>query len=289
MNIKKHKSAVLSVVLIVAIVFMTSVPIFAEETADSLLAEGWRYFNGDGVPQDQVKGIGLMVDAANAGSVDAMLQVGYFCAYGFGPYVVENFEEGTEADLALSWFTKVAEAGDIDNAGGAMIDLGYSYLLGDESASISEDTAAAFRFFDKAEQIGVYSSNDILGIFYTYGSIVDQNADRALEIFMEGARAGFKDCENAAEQYAYSYFSGNDFLLDINFGTAFKYYQALTELDNHRAMYNLGMLYLYGLGVSPDRDTAIEWITKSADAGFDVAQEMLSNLTAEADSPASAS
>ena len=70
MNIKKHTSAVLSVVLIVALVFIISVPIFAEETVDSLLAEGWRYFNGDGVPQDQVKGIGLMVDAANAGSDD---------------------------------------------------------------------------------------------------------------------------------------------------------------------------------------------------------------------------
>ena len=289
MNIKKHLSAVLSALLILAIVLVTSAPIFAEDTAESLLADGWRYFNGDGVPKDQGKGIGLMVDAANAGSVDAMLQVGYFCAYGFGPYIVENFEEGTEADLALSWFTKVAESGDADNAGAAMIDLGYSYLLGDESASIPENPAAAFRFFDKAEQIGVYSSNDILGIFYTYGSIVDQNADRALEIFMEGAKAGFKDCENAAEQYAYSYYSGNDFLLDINFGTAFKYYQALTELDNPRAMYNLGMLYLYGLGVSPDRDVAIEWIKKSADAGFDVAQEMLPKLTADLESSASAS
>ena len=184
------------------------------------------------------------------------------------------------ADLALSHLAKIAEEGDVEGAGIALIELGYSYLLGDETAGIKEDPATALRFFEKAEEIGVYAANDILGIFYTYGSIVEQDPTRALEILLEGAHAGYTDCESSIEQYAYSYYSGNDFLIDINFGTAFQYYQALTEFDNPRATYNLGMLYLYGLGVSPDHDKAMKLISESADAGFTVAQEMLTSLSA---------
>ena len=279
MNIKRLFSITMSILLVVAVFLNLQVASFADDDAEALLSEGWNYFNGNGVPQDYYKGIDLMVQAANAGSVDAMLQIGYFCAYGFAPYIEENFEPGTEGALALSWFTKVAEAGDPDNAGAAMIDLAYSYLIGDESASIQEDPVAAFNLFSKAEEIGVYSANDILGVFYTYGSVVERDADKALDLFLEGARAGYKDCEYAIEQYAYDYYSGADFLIDINFGTAFKYYEALIEFNNPRAMYNVGLLYLHGLGVSQDPDKAVEWLTRASEAGFELADSALSALS----------
>ena len=43
-------------------------------------------------------------------------------------------------------------------------------------------------------------------------------------------------------------------------------------------MYNLGLLYYYGLGVSPDQEKGVEWIQKAADLGDEVALEMLKLL-----------
>ena len=268
----------ISIVLLLSIFIGFSVICFAEEASvmdpDLLLSEGMRYFQGNGVTQDIEKGCAMILEAANAGSVKAMLQVAYFCAYGFGPIFFEDYVEGSDPVLALKWFNRVAATGDIDTAAYAIIDTGYDYLLG-RNDSIPENTVAAIMFFEQAEGMGVYAANDILGIFYTYGAVVDRDPDKALDFFVEGARAGFTDCEKSIEEYAYAYYAGTDEDIDINFETAFKYYNALTEFNNTRAMYNLGLLYIYGLGVSPDREKGIEWIQKAADMGDEVAIAML--------------
>ena len=43
-------------------------------------------------------------------------------------------------------------------------------------------------------------------------------------------------------------------------------------------MYNVGLLYEHGLGVSPDHEKAEEWLTKARDAGYEPAAEMLVKL-----------
>ena len=147
-------------------------------------------------------------------------------------------------------------------------------MLGTDE-SIPEDTSTSLKFFECAEHYGDYSVNSILGIYYTYGAGVEASPEHALELFVEGARAGYSECALEIEEYAYAYYTGSDEDIDLNFTTAFQYYEALTEFNNTRAMYNLGLLYIYGLGVSTDRDKGIEWITKAADMGDDVARAML--------------
>ena len=141
-----------------------------------------------------------------------------------------------------------------------------------------EDTATAIMFFEKAREIGVYAANNVLGLIYTYGATVNRDPDKALEYFLEGLENGYDDCEQSIEEFAYAYYAGTDQDIDINFNTAFKYYSALTEYENTRAMYNLGLLYYYGLGVSPDQEKGVEWIQKAADLGDEVALEMLKLL-----------
>ena len=279
MNIKKISIRILSFSLVFSLLFSASVSSFAESNTivldtESLLVEGWHFLLGDNVEQDIPKGVSLIRNAADSGSVEAMLRLGYLCAYGYGNLIEDDYVDGSDAELALGWFNKAAESGNPELATDKMIDVGYAYLLGTDE-HISEDTANSLKFLERAEQLGNYSANSILGIYYTYGAIVDRNPDRALELFVEGARAGYPECAVEIEDYAYSYYTGNDEDIDVNFGTAFKYYEALTEFHNPRAMYNLGLLYIYGLGVSPDRDKGIEWITKAADTGDEVAKAML--------------
>ena len=66
--------------------------------------------------------------------------------------------------------------------------------------------------------------------------------------------------------------------LDINFGTSYAYYLKLTEYNNERAMYNVGLLYEYGLGVAADHEKAVEWLTKAADLGFGPAKDVLAQM-----------
>ena len=249
------------------------------ENPDALFAEGMKYFTGDGVDQDIAKGCAMIYSAANAGSVDAMVQMGYLCAYGFGPAFDKDFVEGSDPLLSLEWFLKVADTGDVTAAAYPIIEIGYDYLLG-RNENIPEDTVAAIMFFEEAEKLGVYNANETLGIFYTYGAVVDRNPDKALELFLEAAKAGHTECEQSIEEYAYAYYAGTDDAIGINFATSFQYYLALTEFGNVRAMYNVGLLYLNGLGISLDREKGKEWIQKAADLGYEDAKTMLSTLEA---------
>ena len=291
---KKTIYGIFSILLVFSLIFSMATICVAEETEkkhdlgidpsilsnpDALFAEGMKYFTGDGVDQDIAKGCALIYAAANQGSTDAMMQMGYLCAYGFGPAFDKDFVEGSDPVVALNWFMKVAEIGDLTNAAFSIIETGYDYLLG-RNESIPENTAAAIMFFEAAEKLGVYNANDTLGIFYTYGAVVDRDPDRALQLFVEGAKAGNKECEQAIEEYGYAYYAGTDDAIDINFTTAFQYYSALTEFNNERAMYNVGLLYMSGLGVSQDQAKAEEWIQKAADAGYEPAKAALKSLKA---------
>lgn len=283
MKIKKSVSFVLAFLLLFFLFAGDTAICFAADTADEMYAQGMAYFTGDGVEQDIKKGSEMLLAAADAGSIDAMMSLGYFCAYGTGSIIIKDYEKGMDPVYALKWFTRAANEGNADDketAAYSIIEIGYNYLLGKDER-IPEDTVAAVMFFEEAEKLGVYEINDILGIFYTYGSVVDRDPDRALEIFLEGARAGYKECEYTIENYAYAYYAGTDDAIDINFATSFQYYKALTAFNNTRAMYNVGLLYIYGLGVSADRDEGIKWITRAASLGDDRAKEMLETLTAE--------
>ncbi len=273
-------SSFLSCLLVFALLFGNTSVLAAESNLDERYVEGMKYFTGDGVEQDLTKGSKMLMAAAEAGSVDAMMSLGYFCAYGTGNLFMEDYEDGLDPVYALDWFRKAAEAGDRETAAYAMIEIGYDYLIG-RNEKIPEDTVAAIMFFEAAEELGVYTANNTLGIFYTYGAVVERDPDKALELFLEGTINGDKDCEYSIEEYAYAYYAGTDEAIDINFATAFNYYKTLTAFNNVRAMYNVGLLYLYGLGVSTDRDEGIKWITRAAEQGFDQAKAKLTELQAE--------
>ncbi len=246
--------------------------------ADALLEEGWRFFHGDGVVQDIPKGVSLIVDAANKGSIQAMLEVGYFYNLGLGSLISEDYVDGTGSDLALSWFEKVAEAGDPDTAGMTIASAGFDYFLGSDDGLIKEDDTVALKYFQKAAEYGNPSAINMLATFYTYGFGVDQSPSKALELYCRLADDGNEEALFSIEELAYDYYAGIKDGLDINFGTSFAYYLKLTEYNNERAMYNVGLLYEYGLGVAADHEKAVEWLTEASDLGFEPAKAVLTQM-----------
>lgn len=226
-------------------------------------------------PQDMVKGIALIISAANEGSAKAMVQMGMMYSSGLGKLLSEDFVEGTEPEQALSWYIKAAEAGEKELAASAIATDAFSYFLGKEDGSIKEDDAVALTYFQQAAEYGDPSAINMMVTFYLYGFGVEQDPDKALELCSSLADKGDEDALFAMEDYAYAYYAGTKDGLDINFGTSFKFYEKLTEYGNVRAMYNIGLLYEYGLGTPRDHDKAVEWLTKASAAGYEPAKSML--------------
>ena len=251
---------------------------FAETIdADVLFEEGMKYLADTKDSQNVLKGISLLIVAADEGSAKAMIEVAQMYTSGFGKLLSPDFSEGTEADLAYSWYVKAAEAGERDAAASAMATDAFTYFLG--SDTVTENDAVALHYFEKAAEYGDASAINMMVAFYTYGFGVEQDAQKALELGSSLADKGDKEALFAMEENAYAYFSGNKDGIDINFNTAFEYYMKLTEYGNERAMYNVGLLYEYGLGTSKDHAKAIEWVTKAQDAGYEPAKAMLEELS----------
>ena len=273
----------LSVFCVVAIFLsILCIPASANDIdADAAYEEGMLFFSGDGVAQDIPRGIDLVLKAANAGSGKAMIQVGLFYSAGLGKMLSDDYDDSMAADLALSWYEKAAEAGEAGLAGAAISADAFSYFLGSDGGFIQEDDAVALIYFQKAAEYGDPDAINMMVAFYTYGFGVEQDPDKALELGSQLADQGSEEALLSMEENAYAYYAGTKDGIDINFATAFKYYMKLTEYKNERAMYNVGLLYEYGLGVSQDHEKAIEWLTKAQDAGYEPAKTMLTELNKE--------
>ena len=252
---------------------------FAEdEDADALFEKGMQYLQGDSNMQDIPKAISLILQAADGGSAKAMIEVGFLYSAGLGKLISDDFDESNTAEIALSWYEKGAEAGEPGLAGAAIVSKAFSYFLGSEDGSIQEDDATALLYFQKAAEYGDPSAINMMVAFYTYGFGVEQDPDKALELSAFLADKGDEEALLAMEENAYAYYAGTKEGVDINYTTSFKYYLKLTEYGNERAMFNIGLLYEYGLGVAPDHSKAIEWLKKAQDLGYEPASEKLNEL-----------
>lgn len=252
----------------------------AEMDADAAYEEGMRYLNTGDV-KDYAAGMALIVKAASAGSAKAMVEVGQFYSAGLGKIITPEMNEADAPDIALSWYVKGAEAGEAKLAGSALSSAAFTYFLGSEDGSVQENDAAALAYFQKAAEYGDTDAINMMVSFYTYGFGVPQDPDKALELSSSLADRGNKDALYTIEDNAYAYYAGTKDGIDINFATSFKYYEKLTEYGNERAMYNVGLLYEFGLGVSRDHEKAVEWLTKALDAGYEPAAAKLEELTAK--------
>ncbi len=274
------------IVLFFLVVFFFSFTFssFAESnriSADAVYEEGYRLLADSSNPQNLAKGISLILVAADAGSTKAMIEIGTLYTAGLGRLLSEDFEDGSEAELALFWYEKAAEAGDIEAAASAISSDAFTYFLGSEDGSIKEDDAVALSFFKKAAEYGDPYAINMMVAFYTYGFGVEQDSAKALELASQLADQGNAEALYTMEENAYAYYTGSSEGIEKNFGTSFQYYLKLTEYGNERAMYNVGLLYEYGLGVSPDHEEAVEWLTKALNAGYEPAKIILDEFTNE--------
>ena len=114
-----------------------------------------------------------------------------------------------------------------------------------------------------------------LGKEFYYGINVPQDLDRALRYLTVASENG-----DAISQFTlgFMYWSGRGTEPDLD--KAFELFLKAAEQDIPEAMYNVAKILLKK-DFEKNKDEAIRWLKRSANAGYDTAYDMLSDLENE--------
>lgn len=76
----------------------------------------------------------------------------------------------------------------------------------------------------------------------------------------------------ASRKVADMYYEGKG-LSGADYKKAFQYYKLAAAQNNPYAMYQIGMMYLYGEGVEPSKLDALTWLGSAVSAGYQKAKD----------------
>ena len=183
---------------------------------------------------------------------------------------------GTEQDYAQSfeWFLKSAHEGNKF----AQYSLANLYYYGN---GVEKDLSQAFWWYRKSSEQGQPYASYAVAQMYSKGEYVAENKETA-QRYYKAALSGFLELESKDQADDNLYYKlgamyKNGLGTEIDIPKAIEYFEKSTE--NMWSTYQLGRLYLFGAeGLEKDKTKAVEWLTKSADNGNEVAQNMLNHL-----------
>lgn len=256
------------------------------------------YYLGHGVTQDYEKAMNqwrLMTDISDK---DVFFYIGECYYNGWG---------GVEKDLeeSVKWFRKAAE----QNHAKACYYVGEYYACDDNTLNeaipwfekgtelgdyecenwlascyyeMGEAEKAVVYFKDIIENCNEYVMKSLamqsLGECYLYGKGVEQDDNKALELFHKTEDTGF-----SANKIGDCYYFG--YGVEKDYKEAVKWYKKAADRNDIEAEYNLGNCYYLGNGVETNDDEARKWLTLAAERGHKDAKELLDDLNAESPAP----
>lgn len=149
---------------------------------------GGAYITGNGVIQDEKKGVDYIIKSAEGGYVPAQHTLGEF--YYRGQFVEQNTQK------AYSWFRKGAEAGFAPSQNG----VAWMLYKGE---GVDQDLLQAVEWAQKAVAQGEANSFNTLAEMYYNGAGVAQDKARAFDLYSKGAELNDAECmQMLATMYA---------------------------------------------------------------------------------------
>lgn len=232
-----------------------------------------------GLPQYQVKAAQILQDGVLTSSdIERALELlksaadkNYVPAYkSLGDMYSKGYKKvPKDSEQAFEWYLKAAEAGDVDAYG----KVAYAYR---EGKGTIRDYDKAAEWYEK----GVEKDNPacMRGLAYMYNSSLKGFAndyDKAFELLNKGYEIALKsgnisEMRNFANYIGICYYTGEGVEKDVN--KEIEWYTKAAEAGDDLAMRNLGATYYFGEGVPKDYDKAFYWFTKSDKAGDIVAR-----------------
>jgi len=222
---------------------------------DCIYLLGTLYYFGTGVDVNYKTSRLLFEKAANLGDSNSYTYLGEFYRLGFGVEV--------DLDKAKSYYQKAIEKED---------PKGYLYLayLYYKAQKPKKDLEQAALYAQKSADLEYAPAQRFVGMLYEYGEGVEKNPEKAFEFYSAAANGGF---ERAKISVAFCYYNGTG--TDKNTRKAFEMIYELAKQGNESAMYSLAYLYDDGIAVDRDNKKTMLWLTRSAEAGYDIAQNTI--------------
>lgn len=204
---------------------------------------------------------------AETGDSIAQTLMGYL--YRFGKGVAQNNQE------AAMWLQKAAE----NKNTAAQTFIGH---ICREGIGVPQNYSEAVRWYQKAADKGHAPAQYALGHMYRYGLGVPQEFAAAIRWYQKAAE---KKCAAAQTNLGHIYCRGPAIARDYreavqwvatetpqDYEQALAWYQKAAAQGHPVAQTNLGVMYLFGLGVAPDLAIAVKWFEKAAAKGYFPAQ-----------------
>lgn len=142
--------------------------------------------------------------------------------------------------------------------------LGWKYYSG---TGVEQDDQKAFELFLEAAEYGDEIAQFNVGFMYYSGRYVAQDYSKAAEWYRKSADRGYVEA-----QYNLALMYDHGLGVEQNFWWAFTYYSAAALQGDASAQYNVACMYDNGQGVAQDKSKALEWYMKSAEQGNSNAQ-----------------
>ena len=193
-------------------------------------------------------------------------RIGKMYCYGLGT--------GQDYSQAFDWFLKSAK----DNNKFAQFSLANLYYYGN---GVEKDLSQAFLWYQKSASQGQPYASYAVAQMYSNGECVTKDDDTAQQYYAQ-ALSGFLNLERKEQAdenlfYKIGMMYKNGLGTDVDVSRAIDYFQRSAE--NKWSSYQLGKLYLFGAdGFEKDKEKAVRWLNKSADAGNEYAQQLFENM-----------
>jgi TPR repeat protein len=214
---------------------------------------GLMYYNGKGVPKDDVEAVKWYRKAAEQGDATAQFYLGVMYAAGKG--VPEDDVE------AVKWYRKAAEQEDAR----AQYMLGEIYEKGN---GVLKDDVEAVKWYRKAAEQEDARAQYNLGFAYRWGQGVPKDDVEAVKWLRKAA-----DQDNAQGQFSLGVMCYNGKGVPEDKKEAVKWYRKAADQGHRSAQYYLGAMYYYGEGVPKDDVEAYKWYSLSAAQGNEGAKK----------------
>lgn len=200
------------------------------------------------------------------GIIFLILGIVLVCFAIFAPHIAEKKKQEA-ANQALDNDVRNAQSGDASG----LFEMGVRYWNGD---SVSQDYKQAYDFWIKAAEKGHAGAQYNLGVMLEHGEGVAANDDAALSWFQQAADQGHAGAINKIGVFhkeGKCGFAASD-------EEAFPFFEKAAKAGNRFAQYNIGLAYLEGRGCEANRQRAINFLSRSAEQNYSLAEDKLHEL-----------
>ncbi len=215
------------------------------------------YACGRGVKENNRIAFYWYKKAAEQGNAEAQNYVGICYACGR--------EVKKDDAIAFYWYQKSAE----QNWGWGQYNLARYYKYG---ISVPKDEKMAFSLYEKAAKNNIQDAFYEVAISYDEGIGVAKNSDKAFYWYKMAADAGINKEAYYKLSLCYSH-RKNPTGMDLE--NAFKWMKKAADENIVEAQYTVGCYYKDGIGVTKNKDLALEYWKKAAEKGHEKAKKKI--------------